>query len=272
MVMKKALLAAALLASTSLAAHAACNPSPPAPSPNPGNVVTFQCDSDNQATDGDDLKLFLDKATGVTNIDGSLDKNSSALVNQNIHIAGFDLDGVTPVAFNQEGNGFAELHSANAGSPSNTLHDVTFTPIVPSVIEGQGAFLGFDGFLGRGQVDPLGAGTGKKLAWDGIVTMVVDLVNGKSFDIVFAGDTKNDDVGAIGFDELNEPGFLVKSVSMNLDATGAWNEVKQFDFSVPGAVPTIPEPSTWAMMLVGFAGLGFVSYRASRRGAARLAA
>ena len=74
MVMRKALLAAALLASTSLAAHAACNPSPPAPSPNPGNIVTFQCDSDNQATDGDDLKLFLDKATGVTNVDGSLDK------------------------------------------------------------------------------------------------------------------------------------------------------------------------------------------------------
>jgi hypothetical protein len=64
MVMRKALLVAALLASTSLAAHAACNPSPPAPSPNPGNIVTFQCDSDNQATDGDDLKLFLDKATG----------------------------------------------------------------------------------------------------------------------------------------------------------------------------------------------------------------
>jgi hypothetical protein len=35
---------------------------------------------------------------------------------------------------------------------------------------------------------------------------------------------------------------------------------------------SVPEPSTWAMMLVGFAGLGFVSYRASRRGAARLAA
>jgi hypothetical protein len=112
------------------------------------------------------------------------------------------------VAFNQEGNGFAELHSANAGSPSNTLHDVTFTPIVPSTIKDQGAFLGFDGFLGRGQVDPLGAG------WDGIVTLAVDLVNGTDFTITFAGDTKNDNIGSIGFDELNEPGFLVKSVSM----------------------------------------------------------
>ena len=37
-------------------------------------------------------------------------------------------------------------------------------------------------------------------------------------------------------------------------------------FSLSGAV--IPEPSTWAMMLLGFAGLGFAGYRASRKGAA----
>jgi hypothetical protein len=28
---------------------------------------------------------------------------------------------------------------------------------------------------------------------------------------------------------------------------------------------SIPEPSTWAMMLLGFAGLGFAGYRTSRR-------
>jgi hypothetical protein len=33
-------------------------------------------------------------------------------------------------------------------------------------------------------------------------------------------------------------------------------------------VLTVPEPSTWAMMLVGFAGLGFAGYRASRRAVA----
>ena len=38
-----------------------------------------------------------------------------------------------------------------------------------------------------------------------------------------------------------------------------------FDFALGGAVP---ETSTWAMMLVGFAGLGFAGYRASRRTAA----
>jgi len=30
----------------------------------------------------------------------------------------------------------------------------------------------------------------------------------------------------------------------------------------------VPEPSTWAMMLIGFAGLGYAGYRASRRSVA----
>jgi hypothetical protein len=40
-----------------------------------------------------------------------------------------------------------------------------------------------------------------------------------------------------------------------------------FDLAIGGAVP---EPSTWAMMLVGLAGLGYAGYR-SRRGCASLA-
>ena len=42
-----------------------------------------------------------------------------------------------------------------------------------------------------------------------------------------------------------------------------------FKFSpLVGAPTPAPEPSTWAMMLLGFAGLGFAGYRASRRTAA----
>jgi hypothetical protein len=37
-----------------------------------------------------------------------------------------------------------------------------------------------------------------------------------------------------------------------------------FDLAIGGAVP---EPSTWAMMLVGFAGFGFAGYRSTRRAA-----
>jgi PEP-CTERM motif len=40
------------------------------------------------------------------------------------------------------------------------------------------------------------------------------------------------------------------------------------DGVVSGRPSVVPEPSTWAMMLLGFAGLAFGGYRASRKGAA----
>ena len=36
-------------------------------------------------------------------------------------------------------------------------------------------------------------------------------------------------------------------------------------FEVAEILTSVPEPSTWAMMLLGFAGLGFVSYSQRRK-------
>jgi hypothetical protein len=41
-----------------------------------------------------------------------------------------------------------------------------------------------------------------------------------------------------------------------------------FAFTNVNPFPAVPEPSTWAMMLIGFAGLGYASRRASRKSAA----
>jgi hypothetical protein len=87
------------------------------------------------------------------------------------------------------------------------------------------------------------------------------------------------------------PGNGGTDFSLNLDpdgvdfwtATGAivqqWNTGTGFDtlFGVSvfgeitssgGGGPTVSEPSTWAMMLIGFAGVGFAGYRKSRKGVA----
>lgn len=43
---------------------------------------------------------------------------------------------------------------------------------------------------------------------------------------------------------------------------------QSLDYVENGVTATAPEPSTWAMMLLGFAGLGFAGYRRSQRAAA----
>jgi NAD/NADP transhydrogenase alpha subunit len=39
-------------------------------------------------------------------------------------------------------------------------------------------------------------------------------------------------------------------------------------FPNAGIAASTPEPSTWAMMILGFAGLGFAGYRKSRKAVA----
>jgi hypothetical protein len=59
------------------------------------------------------------------------------------------------------------------------------------------------------------------------------------------------------------------------DYTGSdcfWCILGQYGFegsSTTGLSSAVPEPSTWAMLLIGFAGIGFAGYRRSRRAAPR---
>jgi PEP-CTERM motif len=48
---------------------------------------------------------------------------------------------------------------------------------------------------------------------------------------------------------------------------GSGATADSFTVVVEGAASPVPEPASWAMMLVGFAGLGFAGFHASRRGA-----
>jgi hypothetical protein len=51
------------------------------------------------------------------------------------------------------------------------------------------------------------------------------------------------------------------------DPTTNWN-VTHISLALSGDNYFVPEPSTWAMMLLGFAGLGFAGYRRARAGRA----
>jgi hypothetical protein len=64
---------------------------------------------------------------------------------------------------------------------------------------------------------------------------------------------------------LGGPGIdLTIAYNLVADGSGGFG----FDFAIGGAVP---ETSTWAMMLIGFAGLSYAGYRRARAGHATLA-
>ena len=54
-----------------------------------------------------------------------------------------------------------------------------------------------------------------------------------------------------------------------LELVNADGQTNQVNLGEPAMV-SAPEPSTWAMMLIGFAGLGFAAIAARGRGVSRL--
>jgi hypothetical protein len=66
-----------------------------------------------------------------------------------------------------------------------------------------------------------------------------------------------------GFDEIRLKSYCAVGCPDGLDVAA---------FDSIAAVASVPEPSTWAMMILGFAGIGFMAYRRSRKNAIALTA
>lgn len=124
----------------------------------------------------------------------------------------------------------------------------------------------------RGQISEF-ACTGNKCKdtpFDGKVTALVSYVGTTTGTetLTFTGvPSSNNDFAEIGFEALLL-GYTIKSVTISLDNTGFFKEFKQVDFSPATAVSAVPEASTWAMMIFGFVGVGFMAYRRKQNGPA----
>lgn len=67
------------------------------------------------------------------------------------------------------------------------------------------------------------------------------------------------------FTITSDGGDIIKSMKIVMSG-GNTDDVKQFRLDgIQPLTSAVPEPSTWAMMLVGFAGLGYLGFRQSRR-------
>jgi hypothetical protein len=98
-------------------------------------------------------------------------------------------------------------------------------------------------------------------ATDGSVLIHVDGVNinGGSFEDTFAVDANGENFFTIT--SIN--GQLMTEISLTAINGATFEDVRQVRLG-GFSVAAIPEPSTWAMMILGFLGVGFLGYR--RRG------
>ncbi len=64
---------------------------------------------------------------------------------------------------------------------------------------------------------------------------------------------------------LSETSYSVANRSCSANSC---SQLPGYPNSISFRLTAVPEPSTWAMMLAGFAGLGFAGYRASRKAVA----
>ena len=64
-------------------------------------------------------------------------------------------------------------------------------------------------------------------------------------------------------------GLFNADVTYIINSVGIGDFLGGIDVSVADiAVAAVPEPATWSMMILGFAGIGFMAYRRSRKGLA----
>jgi hypothetical protein len=108
-----------------------------------------------------------------------------------------------------------------------------------TVVENSGSSYATEPFNGI-QFSDLDFGPGEKITGFSLLTNLPGLT---AADISFTNDSIRYDASGLSFE--NSPYFVTLTVST-----------------------AVPELSTWAMMIVGFAGLGFAGYRPSRKGAA----
>ena len=124
-----------------------------------------------------------------------------------------------------------------------TLTDLIFTPADDTL---------FTDFSFRGQLAPLGD--------TGVLNVRWTDSNGTTGLIPFTGIPGPDkDFNRLGIVSTDE---TLRSVEVFTAPGESLDEFKQVQFSAASIPPTIPEASTWAMMLLGFAGLGYATYRA----------
>jgi hypothetical protein len=190
---------------------------------------------------------------------------------------GSDLDGTLVGTANiTVGNGSLTVVLTDTGtgqvSSGQTISDVTFNV---SGITGISNFTQSGSLINvndNGTETPI---AGSPIHWAStlVVTNVhlTTLTGGQPFDLIVGSNPNQNN----GFDNFNP--YINQTGTFTLACTGCTTSSNIFGVSlsfgtdgfVVDATPTVsgvPEPSTWAMMILGFFGVGFMAYRRKQNG------
>ena len=228
--------------------------------------ITSGCDASGsfciQSPDADDVKMFLDDGKNTDTFFGSTTGNGSHFT---------DTIKINTMGFVDVSNGFATIKPIKDG----TLTGVTYIPQAPNI---------FDGFFTRGQLvftDPnpcKGKDCPAPAAPPAGATVLMQINGTGPIFSFFEGLPESNDFASIGIDEPNEneklAGLITKVHIWVATDNVSFFEVKQADWSPCAATGsgclsatttgTVPEPSTWAMGVIGFGFLAGLYFRSKR--------
>jgi hypothetical protein len=101
--------------------------------------------------------------------------------------------------------------------------------------------------------------------------MVFDILSPNDFTVTGNGNTVTITDAKNGLNEYTALTVNGTFSSLVLFSELGFTQIKQFEISGVSGVSAVPEASTWAMMILGFAGVGFMAYRRKGQGQFRLA-
>jgi hypothetical protein len=185
--------------------------------------------------------------------------------------------------------------SAFAAQSAQATYVITFEEVGSDVVEVGGGTIdltGLDTFGSRqgafATIQPdagvFVSGTGEATIYTGLTSAPSNFGSGGRT----SANTSNGD-GIVLFDNIfaisegYTSGAPLSETSTYIDATfaslgmtpgayvwtwGSGVDADSLTINIVASPPPVPEPSTWAMMLIGFAGLGYAGYRTSRKSAA----
>jgi hypothetical protein len=138
---------------------------------------------------------------------------------------------------------------------SVATYNLALSPLPGYTLSGTGTLTITDGPVGNGQVD---------IPVADVTTLTVS-IGGSNFNLLpnlidlgfYGGALYNLDVANT---QTIGPGGGVDGLFSSGLTTSHYNGWYSVD-SITATVAAVPEPSTWAMMLLGFAGIGFMAYR-----------